>query len=363
MGRLAFVRLLFQQGIDQSQLPEPLNATSVLSLHDASELLLGAIADQLGASLPRHLAFMDHWKALGPDKLAAGVELPARQRMDRVNELRNALKHKGTLPSKAAVELACADVRTFLEDSTKLIFGLDFADISLADLIAQKRTRDMVNSAYSAAATGDIKEAMGLLAEAYDELFNSHGSRDRFPAFGETIPFPMSVSDIARVLAQPPQPKRPMPPNPHPLAQQIVSVTKAVQEMQRGLQVMALGLDFRQFSRFRQLTPHVAWFADHHKERFVQPGYDPTREEFDYCCQFLVTVALRLAELDVHAARPAWWPVGEALQALLACAQTRLTAPTIRIGLPVDLQWSSITDSANGPATSTTAGLSLGESR
>src|SRR6266700_1150673 len=111
MTRLAFVRLLFQQGTDQSQLPEPLNATSVLSLHDASELLLGAIADHLGASLPKHLPFMDHWKNLSPDRLPGGVELPARQRMDRVNELRNALKHKGTLPSKAAVELTCADVR------------------------------------------------------------------------------------------------------------------------------------------------------------------------------------------------------------------------------------------------------------
>jgi hypothetical protein len=40
----------------------------------------------------------------------------------------------------------------------------------------------------------------------------------------------------------------------------------------------------------------------------MQPGYDPARAEFDYCCQFVVTVTQRIAELDVHAARPEWWP-------------------------------------------------------
>jgi len=57
--RLAFVRMLYQQGVEQARLPEPLNATSLLSLHDAAELLLGAMADKLDASLPHHLPFMD----------------------------------------------------------------------------------------------------------------------------------------------------------------------------------------------------------------------------------------------------------------------------------------------------------------
>jgi hypothetical protein len=48
----------------------------------------------------------------------------------------------------------------------------------------------------------------------------------------------------------------------------------------------------------------VAWYLDQRKEYLMQPGYDPTREEFDYCCQFVVTVPLRIAELDAHAARP-----------------------------------------------------------
>jgi hypothetical protein len=121
--------------------------------------------------------------------------------MDRVNELRNALKHKGTLPSKAAIELAWADVRAFLEDATMLVFGLDFASINMAGVIPQDSTRAAVNAATAAAASGDLKEAMGLLAEAYDELFNRAGRQPRsFAAFGENISYPVAEHEIVRLL-------------------------------------------------------------------------------------------------------------------------------------------------------------------
>jgi len=309
MTRLAFVRLLFQQGIDASQLPEPLNTTSVLSLHDASELLLGTIADHIDASLPKNATFMDHWRLLSPNRLSRGIELPARQRMDRVNELRIAFKHKGIMPSKTAIELSCTDVKAFLEDTITLVFGLDFASINMAGVIPQPSTRELVNAATAAAASGDLREAMGLLGEAFEELFNHDGREPRsFAAFGESVSQPVSEIDIGRMLSTPREPGKRPPPDVRPLARQIATTTKAAQEMQRGLRVMALGIDFRQFARFQKLTPYIARFVGGGKDRFTQPGYDPTREEFDYCCQFMVTVALRLAELDLHAAQPEWWP-------------------------------------------------------
>ncbi|MGO8959399.1 MAG: hypothetical protein ACLQFR_18835 [Streptosporangiaceae bacterium] len=147
---------------------------------------------------------------------------------------------------------------------------------------------------------------MGLLAEAYNAIFDDGPSRS-FATFGENINYPMHEHDMARLLAQPPTPKAPRPPDARPLAKQLTVMTKAVQQMQRALRIMALGIDYRRFARFEQLTPHIAWYADGHQERLTQPGYDPTAEEFEYCRQFLVTVALRMAELQVHIARPHWW--------------------------------------------------------
>jgi hypothetical protein len=310
VNRLAFIRLLYLQGIEQARLPEPLSFTSLLTFHDAVELFLVLAADRLGAPLPRRDPnFLDYWQILRrTESFPDGVELSGQPGMDRLNRYRNALKHAGAWPGREAVEDALASTASFFENNTPVAFGVAFAAINMADVVPQESTRGMVTAATAAAAKQDFKEAMGLLAEAYDELLSDKHRPRGFATFGQTISFPMREGDIAKVLRQPHQPRGPMPPNPAPLAQQIVKMTEAIQEMQRGLRIMALGIDFRQFIRFEKLTPHVAWFMDGHKERFTQAGYGPTREEFDYCCQFLVTVALRLAELDVHAARPEWWP-------------------------------------------------------
>jgi hypothetical protein len=75
MSRLGFIRMLYQQGIDQSQLPDPLNAASVLTLHDATELLLVLTAEHRHISIQKYVNFMDYWKLLDPAKQVGGVKL------------------------------------------------------------------------------------------------------------------------------------------------------------------------------------------------------------------------------------------------------------------------------------------------
>ena len=47
------------------------------------------------SALTRMLPFMDYWKRLSPDNLPGGVALSAQQGMERLNDLRNGLKHRG----------------------------------------------------------------------------------------------------------------------------------------------------------------------------------------------------------------------------------------------------------------------------
>jgi hypothetical protein len=48
------------------------------------------------------------------------------------------------------------------------------------------------------------------------------------------------------------------------------------------------------------------YFADGHSERQFMDDYAPTVEEFEYCRQFIITVALRMAELERHTIEPYW---------------------------------------------------------
>jgi hypothetical protein len=290
MNRLVFIRLLYQQGIEQSRLPEPLKATAILSLHDASELFLALAADKLGASVQRGVQFMDYFKLLSPQRLAGGVELSGRQGMERLNDLRVALKHRGTLPGSAAVAQSCNDTRSFLEDNVQLVFGLAFADIDMAEVIPQADVRDKVKAASTAAATSDLTEAMGLLAEAYDDLFRIAGPQPSpvSRAFGDTFrPYvrPPRIGDVS-------------------FDNQLAQITKAVREMQQGLRVMALGIDYWQFVRYQQLTPMIMYFLGGRAERRYPRDYAPTADEFAFCRQFIITVALRIAEAESHVATP-----------------------------------------------------------
>jgi hypothetical protein len=51
MGRLALIRLLYLQGLEQSRLPQPVVCSSVLTFHDTVELFLGLTADRLRSVL------------------------------------------------------------------------------------------------------------------------------------------------------------------------------------------------------------------------------------------------------------------------------------------------------------------------
>ncbi|HUZ54093.1 MAG TPA: hypothetical protein VMU94_16405 [Streptosporangiaceae bacterium] len=128
------------------------------------------------ASLPRHTQFMEYWKALSPAKLPNGVEMAGQQKMSRLDDLRNGLKHHGSLPGKAAVDQACADVRDFFEASAIAVFGISFADIDMAEVIPQPEVRGKVKAATAAAAAGSLVDAMGELAEVFDTLTGEYAA-------------------------------------------------------------------------------------------------------------------------------------------------------------------------------------------
>ena len=299
MSRLAFVRLFFQQGMDQSRLPEPLNVSSVLTLHDTAELFLQVVAEHRGVNMPRFVAFPEYWKLLDPAKDPNGVTLSGERPMMRLNDLRTAFKHHGTMPRASEIDRACTDVRAFLEANTLSVFGMPFDTIDMAEVIPQAGVRDKVRAATGAAADSNLMEAMGLLAEAYDELFGIPGPTvpSGIPRFGDTIR-PISDRDMSGALrpATGDRTWRPIGSNPQLLGSAIAKQMNATREMQLAMQVMALGLDYRQFARFRQLTPSIVYFMDGHSERRTGTGYTPTSADFEFCRQFVITAALRIAE-------------------------------------------------------------------
>lgn len=76
-SRLAFIRFMHYQGVQQSRLPEPQSSTSVMTLHDTVESFLLLAGEYLGSRGSRE--FEKYWDALSPTKHPNGVDLAVKQ--------------------------------------------------------------------------------------------------------------------------------------------------------------------------------------------------------------------------------------------------------------------------------------------
>jgi hypothetical protein len=191
MNRLAFIRLLYLQAADSSNRSGPLSAASVLTFHDIIELFLILAAEHRNApALSRDGAFLDYWRILRPQRGYEGVELSGHIAMGRMHSVRNSFKHAGRLPTRDEVEDARSNVRRFLEDNTPKVFGIEFDDISVADVVPHIAARERLKAATVAEAGGNRSDAMALLASAFTGVFYPSGRSgvddSRF-SFGRTV--------------------------------------------------------------------------------------------------------------------------------------------------------------------------------
>ena len=281
---LAFVRFLYNQGLEQARNPQPLATTALLSFHDAVEMFLGLAADQLGVNLTEHVHFEAYFDQI---KQGTGIELPGRRPMRRMNRSRVSLKHHGIFPSPTDLEQFQGDVTTFLTDATQQVFNADFLRLDMIDLVTQQRAVTLLRSAGTQAGQGDYTEALALLSEAFEELLKDYA--DRKQGTSEFSPYTLWTAD-----------RHPMfgPNHDDEIAERLSRAERALDRMQRAFRVLATGVDYRRYARFELFVPEVVYFFDEHREVRPVPGLQVGDEEYQFCKQFVIETALHLAAMD-----------------------------------------------------------------
>lgn len=305
LRRLALIRYQHQIGVQQAKLPEPLSSIGILTLHDAVESFLVLAAECLDVVPPQ---FEKYWDVLSKS-LPHGANLAGAEAGKRLNRLRVLIKHHGGIASSANIEQAVLDVSSFMAANCEILFGIDYGAISLAHVIPERSVRQMVMAADEAASTEDYKGAMVNLVNAFDALFKPH--RWRRPGqwgrpespfhFGPDIKissesWPSGASTSAALRR---------------LAEEHAAITVAVGEMQAAMRMTALGIEFSAYQRFKSLTPQFHDIFRGNDPTFTRvfqssPAYAPTRDHYDFCQQFIVTAALRLAEAESHIEKVPW---------------------------------------------------------
>ena len=295
--RLAFIRYLFQTAMSQSRTPAPLKCASLLTMHDAAELWLQLASEKLGvgASQP---GFMEYWDLLEPKLAPAG--LTQKESMRRLNKARVALKHNGNFPSDLDIESFRATTASFFNENTPAVFGVNLEDISLIEFVNPEEARTLLQDAQAAVSGGEILGALDKVALAYAEMIRDYEERKR--GRFATSPFylgrDLTLHGSFRLGLQR---GRGMSSEEHRFAEFVDRVKESIEAMQGAFKVLALGIDYRKYSRFKQLTPHVVRGLNGEWGLLagrIEAGGEPDAEDVQFCVDFVVESALALTEFD-----------------------------------------------------------------
>ena len=294
ISRLAFIKYLYQTSLSQSHAPTPLSCASILTMHDSVELFLQLASEYLNAG-SAHPGFMDYWDILSK-KLGRAIE--QKESMRRLNKARVSLKHHGTFPSQLDIESFRGSVTSFFNDNTPLIFGVAFEDVTLIEYVNPESSRNKLKDAEEDLKKGDTLTALGKTGIAFAEMIRDYETRKRNIFYDSPFYFgrnltshsSISMGFIDRGFLSPDR----------KLAEFIDRVKESITAMQEAIKILALGLDYRKYSKFRQLTPHVVTVAT--GDYMIMPTFQketvPSVDDARFCIGFVVESALALAEFD-----------------------------------------------------------------
>ena len=150
--RLTYIKYLYQQGVEQSKLPEVIAGFALMQFHDCIEMFLLLVAENLGKQDYTKWPFMQYWTEIGT--------LTMRDAMNTMKQRRVSLKHHGSFPSHDDVVECSINVGTFLHENVQNQFGIDFDTISLVDLVSYESVRSPLSIAVQNMADGKLYDSL-----------------------------------------------------------------------------------------------------------------------------------------------------------------------------------------------------------
>lgn len=132
--RLTLIKYLYLQGVELSKKAETIAGFSLMSFHDAVEMFLLLVAENLGEKNFQNWDFMNYWQRI--PSLTMGAQ------MNSMKNIRRSLKHHGAFPSHDDVEECRINVGAFFAENVKKQFDIDFSQYLLLIWCLLKKQED-----------------------------------------------------------------------------------------------------------------------------------------------------------------------------------------------------------------------------
>ena len=282
--RLVLIKYLYKTGFEQSKQAESFAGFSILSFHDCVEMLLVLIAEKKRKKKQEH--FLDYWNVI--------TDLPYKEAMENLNNVRKMLKHHGIFPNKDEIDRCRIDAKVFLIDCFKSYFGIGFDNLSLSCLISFDSVKEEIDRAELLMKEGNNYECLEKCKTAFMKLLSAYES-NKAEWNNSILDAGVRIGNDFRKLAK----------NNKEGSRWFEQVTKTTNSIRNIIKITALGIDYKKYVLFDQITPRViegcnatgTIYNSEQKDSF-EAHKSVTSEDCHFCITFVVDCALKLQEFD-----------------------------------------------------------------
>lgn len=279
--RLALIKYLYKIGEQQSKQAETIAGFSILAFHDCIEMFLLLVAEHNDVKSD-NISFMGFW-----DKFP---NLTLKESMRAVKDRRVSAKHKGQFPSKSDIDISRISVTDFLEQNSKIQFGIEFKDVSLLDLIKNEQVKDYLKKAQEYIQTNKFNESIIYSGIAFEELIHFYESNKRLMNYSEIFDLGEKVGHKYEALVGRDDKCG------YRWFKEITDTTNKLRDL---LKITGYGIDYRQYSVFKYLIPN--YYKDANNNYSILPSTNyikMTLENCQFCIDFVIESAIILQKFD-----------------------------------------------------------------
>ena len=245
-------------------------------------------AEHKNIRIDRNVNFGDYFSKL-PDLLCEAT-------MTNLNSKRVNLKHYGALPSKLDVEISRVNVADFFQQNTPIFFGVSFEEISLSSLIKYESVREYVEQAQKYCNNDEYTDSITQSQIAFKELLASYieeNTKNFKSPFIQHHNFRFLSSFHLQIGLG------------HNFDEFIDQVSNSIPAIEETLNIIGLGIDYKQYCKFKLLEPHIqVWPTDTGRKYDYYIGHDQDRricnkKNAEFCYNFVIDSSLRLQQFDI----------------------------------------------------------------
>ena len=288
--RLAYIKFLYQHGVELSRKTNPYNSTSILLFHDSIDLFLQLAAELLNIQTKEKTYFMNYIDLI--NKKLAPKQLSQTGSMKRLNDARVSLKHKGLFLHESDIESCRVNSKDFFIENTPIIFGIEFSDISMIDVIDNENVKKILKDVKQFSKNGQFKEALEHIAISFNELISGY-EKNRSSLMESIFDFDdIHESDFefdAEVSGD--------------YEGGFEKLCNILEEIQHKLKLLSFNIDIRKYAKFLQFTPHLGPGKDIYDKYTVYWDFTKDKnfneEKVEFCINFIIESALKLQDFNL----------------------------------------------------------------